>query len=72
MRRYYVQRSLELKGNDELEIGGRSLNVSKLSITGPIRDIYLDDFGRVVRMDLDPDPWTRRNRYIRMLFPSEY
>ena len=72
LRRYWVKNTLKLEGMARLEIGGRVLNVRKLDISGPVRAAYIDEFGRVVRMDIDPDPWTRKNRYIRLLFPSEY
>lgn len=72
LRRYWVKNTLKLGASARLEIGGRVLNVRKLDISGPLRGAYIDEFGRVVRMDIDPDPWTRKNRYIRLLFPSEY
>ncbi len=72
IRRYYVKRTLEAKEMSELEIGGRTLNVRKIDVTGTARAGFVDEFGRVVRIDLDPDPITRRDRYIRLLFPSEY
>ena len=72
IRRYYVKRTLEAKESYELEVGGRTLNVRKIDVTGPVRDVFVDEFGRVVRIDLDRDPITRKDRYIRLLFPSEY
>jgi hypothetical protein len=70
--RYWVKNTLRLGDQMQLDIGGRVLNVRKLEISGPIRAAYVDEFARVVRMDIDPDPWTRKHRHIRMLFPSEY
>ncbi len=72
LRRYYVKRTLKMGAPMELEIGERVLNVRRMEITGPLRAAYVDEFGRVVRIDIDPDPITRKNRHIRMLFPSEY
>ncbi|MCH7824360.1 MAG: hypothetical protein IH849_06115 [Acidobacteria bacterium] len=72
IRRYYAKRTLEAKESSELQIGGRTLNVRKIDVTGTARAAFVDEFGRVVRIDLDPDPITRRDRYIRILFPSEY
>jgi hypothetical protein len=72
LRRYYVKATLEAQEETELEIGGRTLSVRKLDITGRAREAYVDEMGRVVRIDIDPDPWTRKNRHIRLLFPSEY
>lgn len=70
--RYWVKNTLTLGGSMRLEIGDREINVRKLEISGPLRDAYLDEFGRVVRIDIDPDPWTRQHRHIRLLFPTEY
>jgi len=72
IRRYYDKRTLEAKESSELKVGGRTLNVRKIDVTGPVRDVFVDEFGRVVRIDLDRDPITRKDRYIRLLFPSEY
>ena len=72
IRRYYIKRTLEAKESSELEVGGRTLNVRKIDVTGPLRAVFVDEFGRVVRIDLDRDPITRKDRYIRLLFPSEY
>lgn len=70
--RYWVKNTLKLGERARLEIGDRVLNVRKIDISGPVRAAYVDEFGRVVRMDIDPDPWTRKHRHIRLLFPSEY
>jgi hypothetical protein len=72
LRRYWSKNTLKLDGSARLEIGDRVLNVRKLDISGPVRGAYIDEFGRVVRMDIDPDPWTLKNRHIRLLFPTEY
>lgn len=70
--RYWVKNTLTIGGPMRLEVADRVLNVRKLEISGPLRDAYVDEFGRVVRIDIDPDPWTRQHRHIRLLFPSEY
>jgi len=70
--RYWEKNTLSLGDRMQLEMGGRVLNVRKLEISGPVRAGYLDEFGRVVRIDIDPDPHTRKHRHIRLLFPSEY
>ena len=72
LRRYYDQSTVRIGESMQLEIGGRTLNVRRLHISGPIRTGYVNEFGHVVRLDLDPDPGTRNDRHIRMLFPSEY
>lgn len=70
--RYYVKRTVKLKDEMQLDIGGRTMNVRKLDISGASRQAYVDEFGRIVRLDIERDPWTRKDRYIRILFPSEY
>lgn len=70
--RYWVKNTLKLGERARLEVGDRVLNVRKLDISGPVRAAYIDEFARVVRMDIDPDPWTRKHRHIRLLFPNEY
>jgi hypothetical protein len=70
--RYWSKNTLELGERVRLEIGNRELNVRKLDITGPLRTAYVDEFGRVVRVDIDPDEYTRQARHIRLVFPDEY
>lgn len=70
--RYWVKNTLSLGDEMRLQIGTRTINVRKLEISGPLRDAYLDELGRVVRIDIDPDPRTRKRRHIRILFPDEY
>lgn len=72
LRRYYDKNTVRIGASMKLEIGGRTLNVRRLDISGPIRSAYVNELGHVVRIDIDPDPWTRNDRHIRMLFPSEY
>ncbi len=72
LRRYYDKNTVRVGESMQLAIGGRTLNVRRLDISGPIRAAYVNEFGQVVRIDIDPDPWTRNDRHIRMLFPSEY
>ncbi len=72
LRRYYDKNTVRIGESMQLEIGGRTLNVRRLHISGPIRAGYINEFGQVVRIDIDPDPRTRRDRHIRMLFPSVY
>jgi len=70
--RYYEKITIEARDTTTLELAGRTLNVRRLSLTGPIRNAYVDEFGVLVQMDIDPDPRTRRERHIRLLYPSEY
>ena len=72
VRRYYMKIDVEAGDFEQLEIGGRTLNVRRIKVGNFIRAGYVDEFGRVVRIDIDPDAITRGNRYIRLLFPSEY
>lgn len=70
--RSYDKITLEARDETVLEIAGRTLRVRRLSIGGPMGDAYIDDFGRIVRIDLDIDSQTRKDRWVRLLFPSEY
>ena len=72
VRRYYMRIGVAAGPIQQLEVGGRTLNVRRLDVGNFIRDAYIDEFGKVVRVDIDPDPTTRKDRYIRILYPSEY
>jgi len=70
--RYYDKITLEAGEETQLEIAGRTITARRLETSGSLRGAYLDEGGRIVYMEIDPDPWTRRPRHIRMLYPSEY
>lgn len=72
LRRYYDHIRLALEEVAEVEVGTRTVRAWRLSVSGGLRDVWVDDQGRVLRSDIDPHPRTHRDRFIRLQFPSEY
>ncbi|MGD8331514.1 MAG: hypothetical protein PVJ49_18930, partial [Acidobacteriota bacterium] len=69
---YYVREGFEPVGYSITEIGEQRLTALEIAVEGAIERIYLDDAGRVLRVDLGPHPITSLPRWIRLLAPSEY
>lgn len=72
LRRYYEHGRIELEELAEVEVGPRSFEAWRVSVSGTLRDVWVDHQGRVLRSDIDPHPRTGRDRFIRLQFPSEY
>lgn len=71
--RYYDKVDLEIKGYVEgAEIGPRKLDAWMLDGSGEMRQVYTDSNGKVLKVIIDPHPVTFGERWIRLLFPSEY
>lgn len=71
--RYYDKVDLEIKDYIEgAEIGPRKLDAWLLDGSGEMRQVYTDSDGKVLKVLIDPHPVTFGERWIRLLFPSEY
>ncbi len=71
--RYYDKVDLEIKDYVEgAEIGPRKLDAWMLDGSGEMRQVYTDADGKVLKVIIDPHPVTYGERWIRLLFPSEY
>ncbi len=71
--RYYDKVDLEVKDYVEgAEIGPRKLDAWMLNGSGEMRQVYTDPDGTVLKVIIDPHPVTQGERWIRLLFPSEY
>lgn len=67
--RYWEKAKLEVKELVEIEIGPRKLEAWKMDLWN---DVYVDRYGKVLRVDLDPNPQYSKDRWIRIQFASEY
>jgi hypothetical protein len=72
--RYYDRMELEIKEFvPGAEIGDRSIDAWLFDGSGEMREVYADADGKkVLKVHIDPHPVTRGERWIRLLFPSEY
>ncbi len=72
LRSYFDRNKLELRGVEELEIGGETVLARRFEIQGPFRRGYLDALGRVLLLQHDPGSGMERPQHIRLLGPNEY
>lgn len=67
--RYWEKAKLEVKELVEIEVGPRTMEAWKMDLWN---DVYVDRYGKVLRVDLDPNPQYSKDRWIRIQFASEY
>lgn len=72
LRSHFDRNKLELRGVEEVEIGGETVLARRFEIQGPFRSGYLDALGRILLLQHDPGSGLERPRHIRMLSPTEY
>ena len=71
--RYYRKTDLKIKEHvQDVEIGPRFVDAWLLDGSGSMRDFYIQPDGKVLKVFIDPHPRTHGERWIRLLFPSEY
>lgn len=71
--RYYSKTNLKVKEHVErVEIGPRFVDAWLLDGSGAMREFYIEPDGKVLKVFIDPHPVTHGERWIRLLFPSEY
>ncbi|MGD8330847.1 MAG: hypothetical protein PVJ49_15570 [Acidobacteriota bacterium] len=71
--RYYDRKKLEVKEFvPGAEIGPRSIDAWLFDGSGEMREVWVDEQGVVLKVDIDPHPVTHAQRWIRLQFPSEY
>lgn len=71
-RRYYTHNDVKIVEETEIQIGDRTVNAYRVDVEGAMREIYVDREGRVLRINLDLSQRTRKQLWVRLLFPSEY
>jgi len=71
--RYYDRTDFEVKDFVEgVEVGPRHVDAWMLDGSGEMRQVYTDAEGKVLKVLIDPHPVTSGERWIRLLYPSEY
>ena len=71
--RYFDKMTIEFEAYEEgVEMGARTVSAWRVEASGSMRKFWVDAEDRVIRVELEPHPRTHRDRWIRMLYPSEY
>ena len=72
LKRYFEHSKIKLVEYEEVEVGERSFDAWRIDVDGGVGDIWVDTDGTVLRVELGPHPGKGIDRWIRLLFPSEY
>jgi hypothetical protein len=56
----------------KLQLGPRTVDAWRLEADSPVDAVYVDGNGRILRMDLEPQPNNPRRLYVRLLARTEY
>ena len=70
--RYFWPSGLKLKERSRIDVGPRKMEALPLAMTIYPGTAYVDDWGKVLRVDINPDAAEDRRRWLRLLHPSEY
>jgi hypothetical protein len=71
-RNYFERMRIELGERETIEVGSRRPSAWRLIPDDGIEAIFVDDEGKVLRVDLGSRPPLMKESWIRLQFPSEY
>ena len=71
-RRYFFPNRMKLSERQRIEVGNRTMEALPLEISGFAGTAWVDDWGKVVRLDLPALRFGDPERWVRILHPSEY
>ena len=70
--RYFFPRRLRLSDRQRIQVGPRKMEALPMEIAGFAGTIWVDDWGKVVRLDVPPLRYSDPERQVRILHASEY
>jgi hypothetical protein len=71
-RNYFDRVRLRLEDRETIEVGSRKPTAWKIVPDDGVEAIFVDDEGKVLRIDLGSRPPRMRENWIRLQYPSEY
>jgi len=71
-RRYFFPNLMKLSERQRIDVGTRKMEAMPLEISGFAGTLWVDDWGKVVRMDLPVRRFGDPQRWVRILHSSEY
>ncbi len=71
-RRYFFPNRMKLSERRRIEVGNRTMEALPLEISGFAGTAWVDDWDKVVRLDLPAQRFGDPERWVRILHPSEY
>jgi len=70
--RYFQPSQMQLLGRSSVQVGPRTVEATELRMSTYPYSVWVDDRGRVLRVDITGDVPEEERRWIRLLHPSEY
>ena len=71
LRRYFERTKMELGASVDIELGPRRFHAWEIEVSDGIKKVYIEPDGKVLRVDLESTMGNSRDRWIRLLLPSE-
>ena len=68
--RYFDINTLKLGESTTIELGDRQLHAWQLDVEGPMRRVYLEPSGRILRVDLQPSERNSSDQWIELTLPE--
>ncbi len=70
--RYFFPRRLRLSDRQRIDVGARTMEALPMEVAGFAGTVWVDDWGKVVRLDVPPLRYGEPQRWLRILHPSEH
>lgn len=70
--RYFFPRRMKLSDRQRIEVGSRKMEALPMEVAGYGGTVWVDDWGKVVRLDIPPLRYGDPPRWVRLLHESEY
>ena len=70
--RYFFPRRLRLSDRQRIDVGPRKMEALPMEVAGFAGTVWVDDWGKVVRLDVPPLRYGDMLRWVRILHSSEY
>jgi hypothetical protein len=71
-QRYFFPHRMKLSERRRIDVGSRRMDALPLAIAGYDGMVWVDDWGKVLRLDVAPMHPEDPQRWLRLLHPSEY
>lgn len=70
--RYFQPSRMQILGHSRVQVGPRTVEALELRMSNYPHAAWIDDRGKVLRVDITGDVPEEEQRWLRLLFPSEY
>jgi hypothetical protein len=70
--RYFFPRRMQLSERQRIDVGNRKMDALPMEIAGFAGTVWVDDWGKVLRLDVPPLRQGETQRWLRLLHESEY